>query len=345
MVKIKNILTKNSKLFGILFIGLSSLSLLLTIMFNFSVISLFGIILELITIGVIAIIIDKKLPTENKQIIKSKIPLFLILIVYASISRVLRGNFLLFLFYLVHSLIIFYCFIEGYKLFNFVPTSKLFMEDLSLLFSKNNSQNINNNVNNQNNQNVYQGQNNYNQPNIQQNMYNNMYQNQMMNNNINGYQNVDYQQGYNQGYQQNIQNQDFNTYNTPIYNQPQNYQQNQQGLPQQPLYQPDTNYQGYQPNQQINQYQQQYQQPQMPNMNQVQSQQNQLYQNVSQQSFDNQSQAYVSHGLSDEEFDEIIEDNNKLEVKPLYEKDLHPHQQPQQNKNKNKNNFTLPKIN
>ena len=328
MVKIKNILTKNSKLFGILFIGLSSLSLLLTIMFNFSIISLFGIILELITIGVIAIIIDKKLPTENKQIIKSKIPLFLILIIYASISRVLRGNFLLFLFYLVHSLIISYCFIEGYKLFNFVPTSKLFMEDLSLLFSKNNSQNINNNVNNQNNQNVYQEQNNYNQPNIQQNMY----------------KNVGYQQGYNQGYQQNIQNQDFNTvYNTPTYNQPQNYQQNQQGLSQQPLYQPDTNYQGYQPNQQLNQYQQ----PQMPNMNQVQHhiqpQQNQLYQNVPQQSFDNQNQAYVSHGLSDEEFDEIIEDNNKLEVKPLYEKDLHPHQQPQQNKNKN--NFTLPKIN
>ena len=339
MVKIKNILTKNSKLFGILFIGLSSLSLLLTIMFNFSIISLFGIILELITIGVIAIIIDKKLPTENKQIIKSKIPLFLILIIYASISRVLRGNFL-FLFYLVHSLIISYCFIEGYKLFNFVPTSKLFMEDLSLLFSKNNSQNINNNVNNQNNQNVYQGQNNYNQSNIQQNMYNNMYQNQpqnqMMNNNINGYQNVGYQQGYNQEYQQNIQNQDFNT----VYN----YQQNQQEIPQQPLYQPNTNYQGYQPNQQLNQYKQ----PQMPNMNQVQHhiqpQQNQLYQNVPQQSFDNQSQAYVSHGLSDEEFDEIIEDNNKLEVKPLYEKDLHPHhQQPQQNKNKN--NFTLPKIN
>ena len=231
MTKLKETLINNNKLFGCLLIMLSSLSLILSLVLKFNMLSLLCILIELV-ICVLAIVVDNKIHN-----IKAKILLFLVLIVGCTILRVIRGNFILFLFYFVHYLIVLYCFIEGYRLFNYTPMSELILDLLNKKHKDNNtSDNVDDNVK-----------------------------------------------------EEIIEKKDENIEHTDNPEHTENIKEDVD-------ISPDTS-------------------PQTDN------------------SFDNS--AYTSQGLSDEEFDSIIDDTpDKMEIKPLYEKDLHPH----------KKEFKLPKI-
>lgn len=231
MTKLKETLINNNKLFGCLLIMLSSLSLILSLVLKFNMLSLLCILIELV-ICVLAIVVDNKIHN-----IKSKILLFLVLIVGCTILRVIRGNFILFLFYFVHYLIVLYCFIEGYRLFNYTPMSELILD---LLNKNNKDNNTSNNVDD----------------NVKEEI---------------------------------IEKKDENIEHTDNPEHAENIKEDVD-------ISPDTSHQ-------------------------------------TDNSFDNS--AYTSQGLSDEEFDSIIDDTpDKMEIKPLYEKDLHPH----------KKEFKLPKI-
>lgn len=231
MTKLKETLINNNKLFGCLLIMLSSLSLILSLVLKFNMLSLLCILIELV-ICVLAIVVDNKIHN-----IKAKILLFLVLIVGCTILRVIRGNFILFLFYFVHYLIVLYCFIEGYRLFNYTPMSELILDLLNKKHKDNNtSDNVDDNVK-----------------------------------------------------EEIIEKKDENIEHTDNPEHAENIKEDVD-------ISPDTSHQ-------------------------------------TDNSFDNS--AYTSQGLSDEEFDSIIDDTpDKMEIKPLYEKDLHPH----------KKEFKLPKI-
>ena len=231
MTKLKETLINNNKLFGCLLIMLSSLSLILSLVLKFNMLSLLLVLIELV-ICVLAIVVDNKIHN-----IKAKILLFLVLIVGCTILRVIRGNFILFLFYFVHYLIVLYCFIEGYRLFNYTPMSELILDLLNKKHKDNNtSDNVDDNVKEE----------------------------------IIGKKDENIEHTDNSEHAENIK-EDVDI-------------------------SPDTSHQ-------------------------------------TDNSFDNS--AYTSQGLSDEEFDSIIDDtSDKMEIKPLYEKDLHPH----------KKEFKLPKI-
>ena len=233
MTKLKETLINNNKLFGCLLIMLSSLSLILSLVLKFNMLSLLLVLIELV-ICVLAIVVDNKIHN-----IKAKILLFLVLIVGCTILRVIRGNFILFLFYFVHYLIVLYCFVEGYRLFNYTPMSELILD----LLNKNNKDN-----------------------NTSDNVVN---------------------------VKEKIIEKDENIEHIIEHTDNSEYTEN---IKEDVDISPDTS-------------------PQTDN------------------SFDNS--AYTSQGLSDEEFDSIIDDTpDKMEIKPLYEKDLHPH----------KKEFKLPKI-
>ena len=231
MTKLKETLINNNKLFGCLLIMLSSLSLILSLVLKFNMLFLLCILIELV-ICVLAIVVDNKIHN-----IKTKILLFLVLIVGCTILRVIRGNFILFLFYFVHYLIVLYCFIEGYRLFNYTPMSELILDLLNKKHKDNNtSDNVDDNVK-----------------------------------------------------EEIIEKKDENIEHTDNSEHAENIKEDVD-------ISPDTSHQ-------------------------------------TDNSFDNS--AYTSQGLSDEEFDSIIDDTpDKMEIKPLYEKDLHPH----------KKEFKLPKI-
>lgn len=231
MTKLKETLINNNKLFGCLLIMLSSLSLILSLVLKFNMLSLLLVLIELV-ICVLAIVVDNKIHN-----IKAKILLFLVLIVGCTILRVIRGNFILFLFYFVHYLIVLYCFIEGYRLFNYTPMSELILDLLNKKHKDNNtSDNVDDNVK-----------------------------------------------------EEIIEKKDENIEHTDNSEHAENIKEDVD-------ISPDTSHQ-------------------------------------TDNSFDNS--AYTSQGLSDEEFDSIIDDTpDKMEIKPLYEKDLHPH----------KKEFKLPKI-
>lgn len=230
MTKLKETLINNNKLFGCLLIMLSSLSLILSLVLKFNMLSLLLVLIELV-ICVLAIVVDNKIHN-----IKAKILLFLVLIVGCTILRVIRGNFILFLFYFVHYLIVLYCFVEGYRLFNYTPMSELILD---LLNKNNKNNNTSDNIDN-----------------VKEEI---------------------------------IEKRDKNIEHTDNPEYAENIKEDVD-------ISPDTS-------------------PQTDN------------------SFDNS--AYTSQGLSDEEFDSIIDDTpDKMEIKPLYEKDLHPH----------KKEFKLPKI-
>lgn len=231
MTKLKETLINNNKLFGCLLIMLSSLSLILSLILKFNMLSLLLVLIELV-ICVLAIVVDNKIHN-----IKAKILLFLVLIVGCTILRVIRGNFILFLFYFVHYLIVLYCFVEGYRLFNYTPMSELILD----LLNKNNKDNHTSN-------------------NVDDNVK-----------------------------EEIIEKRDENIEHTDNPEHVENIKEDVD-------ISPDTSHQ-------------------------------------TDNSFDNS--AYTSQGLSDEEFDSIIDDTpDKMEIKPLYEKDLHPH----------KKEFKLPKI-
>ena len=231
MTKLKETLINNNKLFGCLLIMLSSLSLILSLILKFNMLSLLLVLIELV-ICVLAIVVDNKIHN-----IKAKILLFLVLIVGCTILRVIRGNFILFLFYFVHYLIVLYCFVEGYRLFNYTPMSELILDLLNKKHKDNNtSDNVDDNVK-----------------------------------------------------EEIIEKKDENIEHTDNSEHAENIKEDVD-------ISPDTSHQ-------------------------------------TDNSFDNS--AYTSQGLSDEEFDSIIDDTpDKMEIKPLYEKDLHPH----------KKEFKLPKI-
>lgn len=240
MTKLKETLINNNKLFGCLLIMLSSLSLILSLILKFNMLSLLLVLIELV-ICVLAIVVDNKIHN-----IKAKILLFLVLIVGCTILRVIRGNFILFLFYFVHYLIVLYCFVEGYRLFNYTPMSELFLDLLNKKHKDNNTSDVDN---------------------VKEEI-------------IEKDENIEHiiEHTDNSEYIENIK-EDVDI-----------------SIKEDVNISPDTSHQ-------------------------------------TDNSFDNS--AYTSQGLSDEEFDSIIDDTpDKMEIKPLYEKDLHPH----------KKEFKLPKI-